>query len=218
MQHLFWLSPQKNARMVAMKRRKQLVPRDLEFLYEVGSLRHIKRSWSRFLTPEFQNLADHHLRVVWIAMIIAKHEGVKNIEKIVSLAILHDVPESRTGDVDYLQRQYVKRNEELGVKDIFAGTVFEKEFTSLWKEYEKRDSIESKIVKDADTLDVDLEIKEQENRGNKVGIGWKKNRIKFAEKLFTKTAKELWKAIQTSNPHDWHYKGRNRFNDGDLKK
>jgi len=204
--------------MAAMKRRKQLAPRDLEFLYEIGSLRHIKRSWSRFLNPDYQNLAEHHLRVVWVAMIIAKHEGVKNIEKIVSLAILHDVPESRTGDVDYLQRQYVKRNEELGVKDIFAGTVFEIEFTSLWKEYKKSDSIESKIVKDADTLDVDLEIKEQEVRGHKIGDGWKNNRLKIVKNLYTKTAKEIWKAIQTSNPHDWHYKGRNRFNSGDLKK
>lgn len=204
--------------MAAMKRKKPLARRDLEFLYEIGCLRHIKRTWSRFLTPEFQNLAEHHLRVIWIAMIIAKHEGVKSIEKIVSLAMLHDVPESRTGDVDYLSRQYVKRNEDLGVKDIFAGTVFEKEFISLWKEYEKRDSIEANIVKDADTLDVDMEIQEQEVRGNKIGNSWKNMRLTAAKKLYTKTAKEIWKAIQTSNPHDWHYKGRNRFISGDLKK
>lgn len=204
--------------MIAVKSRKHLVRRDLEFLYEIGSLRYIKRSWSRFLTPDYSNLAEHHLRVVWIAMIIAKYEELKNIEKIVSLAILHDVPESRTGDVDYLQRQYVKRDEDLGIKDIFADTIFEIEFNSLWKEYEKRDSIESKIVKDADNLDVELEIKEQEVRGNKIGNGWKKHRLTIYRKLYTKTAKMIWKEIQTSNPHDWHYKGRNRFNAGDLKK
>ena len=95
---------------------------------------------------------------------------------------------------------------------------FDKEFISLWKEYEKRDSIEAKIVKDADFLDIDLEIKEQEVRGNKIGDGWKNMRLKIFKKLYTKTAKEIWKAIQTSNPHDWHYKGRNRFIDGDMKK
>ena len=192
--------------------------RDLEFLYEIGTLRLIQRSWSRFQSTDFQNLAEHHMRVIWIALIIAAHEKVKNTEKVVKLALMHDIAESRTGDVDYLSRQYVERNEKLGINDMIAKTVLEKEFLALWKEYDQKKSVEAKIVKDADNLDVDMELREHEFRGHRVVEGWKEHREKVVKnRFYTQTARNLWDAIQTSNPHDWHYKGRNRFNSGDWK-
>ena len=78
--------------------------RDIEFIYEVGALRHIDRMWKRFLNADFANNTEHMFRVVWIALIIAKHEGVKDTGKIVKMAIAHDIAESRTGDVDYISR------------------------------------------------------------------------------------------------------------------
>lgn len=197
---------------------KKLFSRNLEFLYEMGCLRFMPRSWQRFLNPDFQNLAEHHLRVIWISLILAKLEGVKDTGKIMKMALMHDIPESRTGDVDYLQRQYVERNENLGMQDILAQTSLENEFLKLWEEYEKKSSIEAKIVKDADNLDVDLELKEQEAKGNPLRKHWRDNRkYVFAGKLYTKSAKIMWKQIQTSDPHLWHTKGRNRFNSGDWK-
>ncbi len=192
--------------------------RDLEFLYEIGTLRLIDRQWKRFLNPVAANLAEHHFRVIWLALIIAKHENAKNTEKILKMALVHDVSESRTGDVDYLSRQYVKRNEELGIKDILKDTVLEKEFVELWKEFDKLESIEAKIVKDADILDVDLEAKEQISQGVDV-MQHLKDQRKFlhTQKLQTKTAKKIAKALQISNVHDWHLKGRNRQNAGDWK-
>ncbi len=194
--------------------------RDIQFLYEIGNLRFIQRQWKRFLNADFANLAEHHLRVAWLALMIAKYEGVDNTDKVLKLALLHDIAESRTGDVDYLSRQYTTRNEELGVKDMLEGTQLEKEFLDLWHEYEKRESIESKIVKDADTLDVDLEIREQTSKGFvfKEMIPSEKERAELRQKiLYTKTAKKIYSQIQKSNPHDWHVKGRNRLNAGDWK-
>lgn len=192
--------------------------RDLEFLFEIGTLRLIQRSWSRFQSPEFQNLAEHHMRVIWIALIIAAQEKVENTDKIVKLALMHDIAESRTGDVDYLSRQYVERNEKLGLADILHDTSLEKEFLALGKEYEQKKSLEAKIVKDADNLDVDMELREHDFRGHKIVQGWKEHREKVIKnRFYTQTAKNLWDSIQTANPHDWHYKGRNRFNGGDWK-
>lgn len=198
--------------------KKNVVKRNLDLLYEVGCLRFIRRSWQRFLNVDFQNLAEHHLRVIWIALILASEEKKINTEKLIKMALAHDIAESRTGDVDYLQRQYVDRKEELALKDVLAKTSLEKEFLELLKEYEKRDSIEAKIVKDADNLDVDLELREQEVSGHPIKKEWAQTR-KFvaAKKLYTKQAKKLWKEIQTSNPHNWHIKGRNRFTSGDWK-
>jgi len=192
--------------------------RDLELLYEIGSLRFIQRTWVQFLNPHVQNLAEHHLRVTWIALVLAKREGVKNIEKIMKMALIHDIPESRTGDLNYLQRQYTKRNQKMGISDMLADTALN-DLVALWEEYENQKSSEAKIVKDADILDVDFEIQEQKVQGHTVGNDWKGHRRYVAKNvLYTNTAKKLWQKMQKSNPHNWHLKGRNRFNSGDWKK
>ena len=77
----------------------------------------------------------------------------------------------------------------------------------MLKEYEKRDSKEAKVVKDADNLDIDLELRELMELGNEVAK--KKQPLrKFVrdKKLYTKTAKKIWDEIQTSNPSSWHLK------------
>jgi putative hydrolase of HD superfamily len=201
-----------------MKQKKKL-NRDLEFLYEIGCLRFLRRNWQRFLNPDFANLAEHPFRVAWLSLILAKMEGVKNTDKILKMALVHDVGESRAGDVDYLQRQYVKRHEKMGIEDIFRQTSLEEELPVLWEECENPTSLEAKIVKDADNLDVDLELKEQEERGFSIRQKLQDIRRHVAkEKLYTQSAKILWEEIQESDPHDWHFRARNRFNSGDWKK
>ncbi len=194
--------------------------RDTDLLYEVGCLRHVMRTWKIFNGAEVGNVAEHSFRVAWIALTLAKHEGKGNHEKILKLALAHDLTETRTGDTNYISRQYVKRDDELAVRDIFWGTAHEKEMTELFAEYEKRESIEAQIVKDADLLDVDMELQEMRSRGNSLGSLWKEKREEMVyPKFFTKSAKELFKSVYTTDVHDWHnVSARNRFNDGDWKK
>lgn len=194
--------------------------RDIELLFELGMLRHMPRQWSRFNGIDFAKLADHHFRVIWIALVIAGREKQKvNTEKVIKMALVHDVAESRASDVDYVSRQYVERNEELAAADMFTGTILEEEFLALLAEYEERTSLESQIVKDADNLDVDMEIQEQESNGVKVK-NWLHFRDHVAEtKLYTKTAKKMYQQIKEANPHSWHMNSsRNRVTGGDWKK
>jgi putative hydrolases of HD superfamily len=194
--------------------------RDLEFIYEIGALRHVQRMWSRFLKPEFQNNTEHMYRVMWIALIIAKHEHATNHEKILKMALVHDITESRTGDVDYISRQYVKRDQDRAIGDMLTGTPLDPEMTELWREYERRDCIEAKIVKDADNLDIDFELQEQKASGHTTLFASKANMraAVAATKLYTSTAKAMWEAIQGSSPHDWHQNSpANRFRSGDWK-
>ncbi|PSO43205.1 hypothetical protein BRC19_01640 [Candidatus Saccharibacteria bacterium QS_5_54_17] len=149
---------------------------------------------------------------------IAAKEGIEDTEKVVKMALVHDIAESRAGDVHYVSRQYTERNEELGIKDMLADTALEEEFLSLWQEYEDRQSMEAKIVKDADNLDIDFELREQSAMGNTVGESFHAPRKQVSEnKLYTDTAYAMWQEIQDSDPHDWHRFGRNRLNSGDWK-
>jgi putative hydrolase of HD superfamily len=195
--------------------------RDLDLLYEMGTIRHIQRMWRRFLNADFANLAEHHFRVAWIALVIAKREGVENTDKILKMALAHDIAESRTGDVDQLSRQYVDRNEELGLKDILEETSLGEEMLALMQEYEERQTIEAKIVKDADNLDCDFELHEQAARGMDFPKHYYQQKIRktvFTDKLYTPTARAMWQEMQYSDPHNWHFSSRNRLSHGDWKK
>ena len=192
---------------------------DLNLVFEIGNLRWIMRSWHRFGGIKFQNLTEHMYRVAWIALIIAKYEKVENTDRMLKMALIHDISESRAGDVDYLSRQYVERKEKEGVKDMLTDTSLADELIDLWEEYEKRECIESKIVKDADNIDVDFELREQAYKGERLDELWSEGRKFVAEnKLYTNTAKKIWKAVQTQNPHHWHSTAKTRFNSGDWRK
>jgi putative hydrolases of HD superfamily len=191
--------------------------RDVEFFYEIGQLRLINRMWRRFFQSETSNVAEHTLRVIWIALALAKKEKVKDEEKIMKMALVHDITESRTGDVDYISRQYVEMKEKIAAEDMLNETILADDFLKVWKEYEKRETIEAKIVKDADNLDVNLELREQEIQS--ISDKFLKPRDVFVRPiLYTKTAKKYWDLIGKSDVHDWHALGKNRFNSGDWKK
>lgn len=193
--------------------------RDLEFLYEIGAVRLIPRQWHRFHMDNVGDLADHHFRVLWLSLIIAAREKAKvDTEKMMKMALVHDIAESRTGDADYLARQYVIRKEDEGLNDMLEGTSLREEFVALWHEYEQRDCLEAKVVKDADNLDVDMELREQASQGHQLPEAWREARQSLVVKLYTDTAKKMKMAILESDPHDWHIKSpRNRLNGGDWK-
>ena len=194
--------------------------RDLELLFELGALRNMPRQWSRFHMPNVANNSEHMFRVAWIALVIAAREG-KQVDtgKIVKMAMAHDIAESRTGDVDYIARQYVQRDEHQAAQDMLADTSLSAEFAELLAEYEARETLEAKIVKDADTLDVDIELREQASQGHTLPASWNKQRNYVgASKLFTKAAKAMHAAIRDAEPNDWHIKSpKNRLNGGDWK-
>ncbi len=203
-----------------MKKKTDTTKRDVELLFELGAFRFIERTWRQFFGVNVQNCAEHTFKVAWIATVLAKHEKDVDMEKLLRIALVHDISESRCGDVHYLSRQYVKRDEKLAMEDIFSGTSFGNEMKELIEEYEKRDSLESKIVKDADNLDVHLEIKEICSRGHTIGKTWKAHREQNVyPKLYTTSARKFWKAISKADPFSWHNDSpRNRFRGGDWKK
>jgi putative hydrolase of HD superfamily len=191
--------------------------KELMFIYEIGTLRHVKRTWEQFLAPGFANVAEHTFRVMWLALMIARNEQQGDEAKIIKMSLLHDLPEARCGDVHHISRRYTKRDEHKAIQDMFGNLEKNEDLQQLYEEYEKRESIESKIVKDADNLDVDLEIAEQDAKGNKFRELYEDNRETVAKDYYTETAKKLYKLIVKSNPHQWQKFARSRFNEGDWK-
>ena len=193
--------------------------RDIEFLFEIGALRNITRAWSQTLGMDSASISEHTFRVLWFALLLARMEGVKSEEKIMKMALVHDVAESRTGDANYTQALYTERDEDQGARDMFEGTSLTDFYKDILTEYEKRESAEAKIVKDADNLDVDIESRELDERGSKLPKKWMGFREQVRnEKLYTESAKKLWDMIHSADPSDWHLKNNKWLKNPDAGK
>jgi len=178
--------------------------RDLDFLFEMGSMRNIPRAWVQHLGVPVASNLEHMMRVIFLALLIARREGKGDENTIIRMALVHDLAETRTADLAYVHKVYTDTYDARAAHDLFAGTTFT-DFDAAHDTYEKRDSIEAKIVKDADNLDIDLELKEFEEQGHKLPGKWKAMR-KFVrdKKLYTKTAKKLWDELQKADVSQWH--------------
>jgi putative hydrolase of HD superfamily len=179
--------------------------RNLHFLFQLGSLRHIERSWRQYFGTEMATDLEHTMRVIFIALMLAKMEKKGDESLIIKMALIHDLAESITGDLTPIQKKYVTIDEEKAVQDMFDRTSLE-EYIIIAQEYRSRSSIESKIVKDADNLDIDIELREMLERGHGLPSKWQAGRKKLRDtKLFTTAAKTLWDALQTHDASGWRY-------------
>ena len=177
--------------------------RDIQLLFEISSLNNMARGWTQHTGMPTASVPEHTYRMMWIALLLAKSEGADE-GKTLRMAFVHDVAETRVSDLSYVQKVYVHADEEQAAKEMFAGTSFG-DYRSLLDEYERRECAEAKIIKDADNLDITLEMKELASRGSEVAKRWiKEMRPMVKERLYTNSARELWDALLASDPDDRH--------------
>lgn len=179
--------------------------RNIEFLYEVGSLRNLPRAWRQTLGVDCANDLEHTVRVMWLALILGRRAGVKDEGRLLKMAMAHDIAETRTGDTNYVFAVYTKTDEDRAEQDTFAGTSLTDFVTDILHEYKARRTLTAKVVKDADNLDIDLEIRELQQRGSALPAKWHNfRRLVRQKKLYTDAAKELWDALDKVDVADWH--------------
>lgn len=185
--------------------------RDLEFLFEIGTMKNIDRTWEQMMGMRCATNLEHSFRVAFLALLVARREIAAgraeklSEEKILKMALVHDLPEARTGDLHYIGKVYATTDDKKAAADMFENTSLTDLNESILHEYEERQSMEAKIVKDADNLDVDVELREFEERGSHLPKKWAANRrIVRDDKLYTQSAKELWDEIQVADPAAWH--------------
>jgi len=151
-------------------------------------------------------IASHCYQVSVIAYCVARMEGLDHEAglKAMAMGTLHDLAEARTGDADFIAKNYLKIDETKAIHDQFAGLPFGKDLHNVVDEYEQRESLEAKCAKDADSL-AQLYIEwVLKWRGNKLAERWYQedyvNRVPF---MRTESAKKLAMEMRDSNPHEW---------------
>jgi putative hydrolase of HD superfamily len=167
----------------------------VNFFFEIGFLKKIKRSARK---DNSTSVAEHSFRVTLIAYCLAK-EVKADLSKVSLMALIHDLPETRIGDLDVLQRKFLKFDEVKIMKDMMTSTDLN-ELVQLYYEYNKQKSIEAKLVHDADVLEELMTEKEQFDKGDIRAKGW----MKFSNKrLLTNIGKEIGECVMKGYSDSW---------------
>lgn len=135
-----------------------------ESIFEfILKLKTIPRSgWQRIGIASPESVADHAYSVAAIAMILSDAKKL-DTAKILKMAILHDLAESITGDLTPKDGPRSKkiRLENAAMKKILShfDKKIQKQYWSVWAEYQKSSSKEAKLLHDVDKLEMALQAR-----------------------------------------------------------
>ncbi len=175
------------------------------FLFETGMLQKTPRSGFQFLGSGSESVAEHVLRTIFIGYTLCKLDPEVNESRVLKLCMVHDLPETRTGDMNYVNKKYVEVDEEKAVDELAKTLSFGEEIRSAINEFNEKKTRESLVAHDADQLALILQLKEYSDLGNKYSQEW----IDFAVKrLCTDIAKKLAEVITETDSSEWWFKDK----------
>ncbi|MBI4359072.1 MAG: HD domain-containing protein [Candidatus Nealsonbacteria bacterium] len=178
----------------------------LFLIQQAGLLLQTPRSHVRNLGTAFDTVASHSHHASIIAYCLARMEKLNHAEamKALSMAAFHDLAEGRTGDLDFVSKNYTKDDEEQAIKDQFKNIDFGGDLERLLGEYNERKTLVSKCAKDADSLAQMYHEWVLTWRGNKLAQQWfEGDFIERVPNFHTKSARQLAFAMKKSNPNEW---------------
>ncbi|MFO7785133.1 MAG: HD domain-containing protein [Thermodesulfobacteriota bacterium] len=176
-----------------------------KFLFEVGMLKKTPRSGYQFLGSGRESVADHCFRTSVIGYVLSLQEEGADPNRTVLLCLMHDLQEARTGDLNYVNKRYVITDEDKAVKDMAADLPFGGDIVDLVREFNTGESAEARLARDADQLDLILELKEQLDLGNKYATDWLAYAVK---RLQSSTAIEMANSILETDSAEWWFEKR----------
>jgi putative hydrolase of HD superfamily len=137
----------------------------LSVLLELQRLKRLDRTgWVlRGLPPGAESVAAHSYGVALTAMLLADECAARgarvDVGRVLRIALLHDLQETRTGDMprtvaDYYGREARRAAERAAFDDIMRGATDAARYAELHEDYESRASLEARLVKAADVVDL----------------------------------------------------------------
>ncbi len=174
-----------------------------DFLFEVGMLKRTPRSGFQFLGTGNETVAEHSLRAAVIGYVLGRMSGTLSTDRIVLMCLFHDLVEARTGDLNYVNKKYVKADESTALQDMTAGLPFGEEIRCLTEEFNRRATPESESAHDADQIEMILQLKELGDLGNRYAKDWITAAVK---KLRTDDGRRLARSILNTDFSAWWFK------------
>ena len=141
-----------------------------KFFQKVIDLKTVPRQgWKdklKITNPE--SVADHSYSTAVMSMILSDLEGL-DTEKIIKMALIHDLAESVIGDVtpDDTKNNEKVVKENQAMKRILKNlpTKIVQSYFEIWNEYQNNSSQESNLIHDIDKLEMAFQAKFYQDKG-----------------------------------------------------
>ena len=192
--------PQESSEQACGSARESASPL-VSFIFEMGQLQKEKRNGWKRLGVEPESIAEHSLRAGQLAFVLAHLEGHPRPHEVCTHAIFHDMAETRTGDQDKVNSEYVDAAEEAAVRGqtLPLGAVGSAIF-QMWNDVEERSTPAGNIAKDADYVEMAFRAKELISQGHPEAQLWIEG---IRDSIETESAKKLLVDLEQADPHEW---------------
>ncbi len=148
----------------------------LKFASTIGNLKKIERTgWVKNNLPNPESVADHIFRVAVMAMVLAPKLKVDQ-NKVVKMALVHDLAESTVGDL-VLDGKYANvspeekaQKEAAALNELLSLIDSSEEYQQLFVKYEAGNTPEAKFVRNIDRLEMLLQAAEYEKEFSTVDL------------------------------------------------
>lgn len=172
------------------------------FLFESGMLAKTPRTGFYLLGSGEQSVAEHLNRTAYVGYALGMLHGNVDVGKIMKMCLFHDFAESRVSDLNYVHQKYTDRFEDKAIADLAETLPFGDDLEGVVHEYHVRESIEAKLAKDADNLELLLSLKEQRDVGNPRTDEWIRLCLK---RIKSDVGKQLAEAIISTDSDAWWF-------------
>lgn len=171
-----------------------------ELMMEACFLKNVPRSGYQFLGAGRESVAEHVYSATFIAFILSHLEPRADAQRLVTMSLVHDLPEARTGDLNYVQKHYLQKNESLALADTLRDLPFGPHLDALIAEFNAGVTLEAQLAHDADQLALIIDLKSLKDIGYQTPQTW----LPHVEKrLKTTIGRNLANAVLSEEWDGW---------------
>lgn len=182
----------------------------VNLVYEAAVVKRLKRTGWQIMGDNEEGVGEHTFMTCVIAYLLAKQINTNperqekpNMETVMLMSVFHDFHEARTGELDKIAKLYTMRDEGKANQHIFSGV--DDELLATLEAYEEKQSIEARVVYEANVIAFSVEVKLLLEKGNVHAADWLKSNdsrlrlpesIALAEKLAASDSHVWWKDLR----------------------
>jgi len=170
-----------------------------DLLFEAKILKFVPRAGFHFLGAGRETVAEHSFSATFIAFVMSKVLPDVDALKLISMCLIHDLAEARTGDHNYVHKRYVTVDEKQAIIDATDGIDFSQSMVDLFMEFKDQTTKEAQLAHDADQLAFILDLKSISDTGHSAPDEWipvviKRLKTDIGRKMADSIMKTKWDA------------------------
>jgi putative hydrolase of HD superfamily len=133
----------------------------LQLLLHANQLKRVPRTgWMMRGVTDVESVSDHTFGVAFVSLVLAELvERSVDIAKVLSIALLHDLSEAVLSDIPapalgHLPPGAKQAAQEEVLRSLLAELPRRQKWQTWWHEFQEQNSVEAKLVRDADRIDM----------------------------------------------------------------